>query len=112
MPRNGKPTLGERMAIIETKFKEVVEPMAFKVGHIYDNLPEISRKVQQHHEMFQHHCRFIDQEIHKQTVEEARRKEQKSRKTDTRKFKLGIASLIVAIVSLILTNLWIILNLK
>ncbi len=40
-------TMGERMAVLETKFKTIVEPMAKQVGEIHDALYEngIVRKV-------------------------------------------------------------------
>ena len=107
---NGKPTLGERLAVIETKFHDIVEPMAFKVDHIYDNMPEIVRKVDQHHKIFKHHCKFIDEEVAKQTAEEKRRHEMKSRKTDSKKFKISVVSVIIALLALLTTNFWIIYN--
>ena len=49
---NGKKTLTERMTVIETKFETVIEPMAHKIDLMHENFPEISRKVKEHHTMY------------------------------------------------------------
>ena len=49
---NGKKTLTERMTVIETKFETVIEPMAHKIDMMHEAFPEISRKVKEHHTMY------------------------------------------------------------
>ena len=46
----------ERLTVIETKFETIIMPMAFKVDQIHDALPELTRKVNNHHRVFQEHC--------------------------------------------------------
>ena len=49
----------ERLTVIETKFETIIIPMAFKVDQIHDALPEITRKVNKHHEVFAEHCEIM-----------------------------------------------------
>ena len=42
----------ERLVVIETKFETIVEPMAFKIDQIHDSMPEMNRKVNEHHNMY------------------------------------------------------------
>ena len=49
----------ERLTIIETKFETIIEPMAFKVDQIHDALPEMTRKVNKHHEVFRDHSEML-----------------------------------------------------
>ena len=39
----------ERLAVIETKFETIIEPMALQVQMIHDQIPEIIRKVNASH---------------------------------------------------------------
>ena len=55
-----KATIPERVTTLETKFVLVVEKMAQQVEEIRDSLPELSRRVKDHHAIFKQHCDFID----------------------------------------------------
>jgi len=50
----------ERLTVIETKFETIIEPMAFKVDQIHDQLPEIVRKVNSHHTVFHDHSELLE----------------------------------------------------
>ena len=107
MVKNG-PTLSSRMAIIETKFLTIVEPMALKVDQIYDQMPEMVRKVKKHHETYDDHCKFINSAEKKLELEKEERKAMISRKTDKKRYKIALASIILTGLGILLTNLWII----
>ena len=51
----------ERLTVIETKFETIVEPMAFKIDQIHDSLPEIVRKVNKHHCVFDEHSETLEE---------------------------------------------------
>ena len=53
-------TIPERVTTLETKFDVVVEKMAHQVEEIRDAMPEMFRKVNQHHSTYNQHCNFID----------------------------------------------------
>jgi hypothetical protein len=46
----------ERLATLETKFdmtvEQVIKPMAFKIEQMHDSWPEITRKVNAHHSLY------------------------------------------------------------
>ena len=50
----------ERLTVIETKFETIIEPMALQVQTIHDQMPEIVRKVNAHHNVFNDHCGIME----------------------------------------------------
>ena len=42
--------MGEKIVRLEGKFEDVIEPMADKIGKMYDNWPEVVRKTNTSHE--------------------------------------------------------------
>jgi len=52
-------TIPERVTTLETKFEIVVEKMAQQLEEIIDSLPEMARRVKDHHATYREHCDFI-----------------------------------------------------
>jgi len=103
--------LSDRILIIETKFKTIIEPMANQVQFMYDQMPEMVRKVNKHHETYSLHCDFINTRIKQLQEDKEKANNMRRRQTDTKFYKLKVIILIVAIISVLATNFWVLIKL-